>query len=80
LEKGKTFNFTINYYDSQGKLQYNISTGARPASKNYISPTDYSAILTGWGNTSGGAWNADTYTVEIWSDGVCLGSGKFTIN
>jgi hypothetical protein len=85
LKEGKTFNFTVHYYDSQWKLSYNAPTKERPAdqmptSARYISTTANSATLNGWGTASGGTWKADTYTVEIWSDGVCLGSKKFTIN
>jgi hypothetical protein len=80
LKENKTFHFTINYYDSQGQLNYNAATNKRCTSKKDISTTDSSTTLSGWGNASGGYWKADTYTVEIWLEGVCLGSEKFTIN
>jgi cell division protein FtsB len=79
LKEGKTFNFTINYYNSHGYLQYNTSNGNRPTSNTYISTTDNSAVLSGWGNENDGTWSTDVYTIEIWTNGVCLGSKKFTI-
>ena len=79
LKSGKTFNFTINYYNAKGHLEYNTSNGNRPTDSGYISTSDTEYGLSGWGSASGGSWSSGIYTVEIWSDGVCLGSKKFTI-
>ncbi|MDR1169982.1 MAG: hypothetical protein LBK97_04015 [Prevotellaceae bacterium] len=79
LKKGKTFNFTINYYDSQGKLKSGASANEKCTSENYISTAAKDAILSMCGNDSDGYWSAGAYTVEIWSEGVCLGSEKFSI-
>lgn len=79
LKEGKTFAFEIHYYNSSWELQYNRATGKKPASENYISPITNNVTLSGWGNNSANYWKAGTYTIEIWTGGVCLGSSKFTI-
>jgi hypothetical protein len=79
LKEGKTFNFSIHYIDAWGKMEYNTTNGKIPASEVYISTTDKSARLSGWGTASGGYWKSGKWTVEIWCNGVCLGSEKFTI-
>ena len=79
LKESKTFDFEIRYIDKWGKMEYNHTTGEIPKSKDYISTTDENKLLTGWGNKSGGSWKSGRWTIEIWHDGVCLGSEKFTI-
>jgi hypothetical protein len=80
LKEEKTLAFTINYYNSKAQLISNVSSDKRHTSINHLSSTDNNAELSGWGNRSGKAWPADTYTVEIWLGEVCLGSKKFTIH
>jgi hypothetical protein len=80
LKAGKTFNFAIYYYDSKGKLKYSASAAEAPTSEKYISIVDNNVILNGWGAGYEGYWEADTYTAEIWSEGICLGSEEVTIH
>ena len=79
LKKSKTFNFSIHYINTYGHLEYNTTTGKIPTSENYISTMDESIRLAGWGSESSGTWGSGSWTVEIWHNGVCLGSQKFTI-
>jgi FtsZ-binding cell division protein ZapB len=79
LKEAKTINFEIHYVDAWGKMEYNTSSGKIPTSEDYISTTETSARLTGWGTESGGSWKSGSWTVEIWCNGVCFGSKKFTI-
>jgi len=79
LKAGKTFNFTINYYDATGHLKYNAANGRGQTYNGYISTSAKEYELSGLGNASVGNWAAGAYTVEIWLDDVCLGSKKFTI-
>ena len=79
LKESKTFDFEIHYYNAWGEMDYNKISGITPTSEVYISTTDTEAIIDGWGTKSGGSWKAGTWRVEIWYNGVCLGSRYFTI-
>jgi hypothetical protein len=79
LKESKRLNLTINYYDEYGVLEYNHSSGNRPNSEVDLSKTDTSKDLSGWGTESGGSWKSGNWTIEIWYNGVCLGSRRFTI-
>jgi hypothetical protein len=80
LKESKKFKFEIHYVDSWGRMEYNTSSGQVPSSENYISPYEDSKQLASWGNEFGGTWKSGHWTIEIWYNGVCLGSKKFTIN
>ena len=79
LKESKTLDFEIHYYNDFGEMMYNKISGEKPSSKNYISTSDNSKELLGWGNVKGGSWKSGNWTVEIWYNDVCLGSKKFTI-
>jgi cell division protein FtsB len=79
LKESKTLHFTINYYNSYGQFKFDPSNGNRPTSKNYISTSDNNKILKGWGDNSIVTWDVGTWTIEIWYDGVCLGTKRFII-
>jgi hypothetical protein len=74
-----SYHFEIHYVDAWGRMKYNTDSGEIPTSESNIYLYENNKVLAGWGNDDGGTWRAGKWIVEIWSNGVCLGSKKFTI-
>jgi serine/threonine protein kinase len=74
-----SYHFEIHYVDAWGRMEYNTSSGKIPTSDRNISLYESSKVLNGWGSDSGNTWRAGKWTIEIWNNGVCLGSQEFTI-
>lgn len=75
-------NLTLN-------IKYILSDGSLSTGKN--SPEGYSTKsdmiingngsreLSGWGSVTKGNWSSGIYRVEVWYEGICLGSTNFSV-
>ncbi len=78
---GQTIKLRIKWYDSRGVLSTGPTSAGGYSTEDtlYVESGTNTAELKGWGNDEAGNWGNGTYRIEIWYEGICLGTKTFKI-